>query len=126
MDKTYHYICLNAISPVGLSRFTERYEETSKLDEADIVLVRSAGAQLHADARSVLIILMLGVVHTGFAYCLYFSGMSTLPVQTVAILGYLEPVVSVLCSVAFLHEPLTPAGWVGAVLVLGAAVLSEL
>ena len=74
------------------------------------------------DLRSGLIVLMLGVIHTGVAYCLYFGGMATLPVQTIAILGYLEPVVSVLCSVIFLHEALGVAGWIGAVLILIAAV----
>ena len=89
------------------------------------VLIRNAGAPLHVDMRSVLIILVLGIVHTGIAYCLYFSGMGSLPVQTVAILGYLEPVVSVLCSVLFLHERMGVAGWIGAGMILGAAVVSE-
>lgn len=88
-------------------------------------LIKNRGAALEADARSVLIILMLGLVHTGVAYCLYFSGMGTLPVQTVAILGYLEPVVSVLCSAFFLREAMGAAGWTGAVMIIGAAVISE-
>ena len=89
------------------------------------VVVHNLGTVLTFDVRSVLIVLLLGVVHTGFAYCLYFSGMGSLPVQTVAILGYLEPVVSVLCSAFFLREPMNAAGWSGAVLIIGAAVLSE-
>lgn len=89
------------------------------------VLVRNWGNAPVPDARSVVIILILGLVHTGIAYCLYFSGMATLPVQTVAILGYLEPVVSVLCSAIFLHEAMGAAGWIGAVLIIGAAVISE-
>ena len=55
-----------------------------------------------------------------------FRGMAVLPVQTVAILGYLEPVVSVLCSFFFLREPLTLWGWGGAALVIAAAAVSEL
>ena len=90
------------------------------------VLVRNGWSWLHPDLRSAMIVIMLGIVHTGFAYCLYFSGMGTLPVQTVAILGYLEPVVSVLCSALILHEQMTILGWVGAVMIIGAAVLSEI
>ena len=90
------------------------------------VLIHNRGTAIHLDTRAILILAMLGVVHTGFAYCLYFSGLGSLPVQTVAILGYLEPVVSVLCSTLFLHERLSPLGWVGAALILGAAVASEL
>ena len=89
------------------------------------VLLKNHGAALEVDLRSVLIILTLGIVHTGIAYCFYFSGLGSLPVQTIAILGYLEPVVSVLCSAFFLREALGITGWIGAVLVLGAAVVSE-
>ncbi|MBQ9910685.1 MAG: EamA family transporter [Lachnospiraceae bacterium] len=89
------------------------------------VLIRNAGSALQPDLKSVLVVLMLGIVHTGFAYCLYFSGMGRLPVQTVAILGYLEPVVSVLCSVVFLNEHMGVPGWIGAALVIGAAIASE-
>ena len=89
------------------------------------VLIKNGGLPLPR-GRSLLIILMLGILQTGVAYCLYFSGMANLPVQSVAILGYLEPVVSVLCSVLFLREPLSVWGWIGAVLILAAAAVSEL
>ena len=89
------------------------------------VLIKNRGAALVWDLRSVLIVLLLGVVHTGVAYCLYFSGMGSLPIQTVAVLGYLEPVVSVLCSALFLREAMGIPGWIGAVLILGAALVSE-
>ena len=89
------------------------------------VIVHNRGTVLTFDLRSVLIILLLGVVHTGAAYCLYFSGMGNLPVQTVAILGYLEPVVSVVCSAFFLRERMTKWGWLGAFLVIAAAAVSE-
>ena len=90
------------------------------------VLVKNRGAELVWDGKSVALILVLGLVHTGVAYCLYFSGMATLPVQTVAVLGYLEPAVSVLCSAILLHEPMDFGGWIGAVLIIGAAILSEM
>ena len=90
------------------------------------VLVRDPGALPGIDLASWGIILMLGILHTGLAYCFYFGGMGSLPVQTVAILGYLEPVVSVLCSALFLREAMTPLGWVGTVLVLVSAAVSEL
>ncbi len=89
------------------------------------VLIKNGGLPLPS-GRALLIVLMLGIVQTGIAYCLYFRGMAVLPVQTVAILGYLEPVVSVLCSFFFLHEPLSVLGWVGAALVIAAAAVSEL
>lgn len=38
----YRYKCLNPIAEVGLKRFTEEYEQTDNMQEADAVLVRSA------------------------------------------------------------------------------------
>ena len=89
------------------------------------VLARNLGSAIQWNFRSVALILILGLVHTGVAYCLYFSSIATLPVQTVAILGYLEPLVSVLCSAVILREHMDVWGWLGAVLILGAAILSE-
>ncbi|MBQ6053079.1 MAG: EamA family transporter [Clostridia bacterium] len=97
----------------------------SALTVLPYVLIKNGGLPL-PDLKSGLIVLMLGVLQTGVAYCLYFSGMASLPVQSVAILGYLEPVVSVLCSVLFLREVLGLLGWAGALLVLAAAVISEI
>ena len=98
----------------------------SALTVLPYALLHNRGVELELTATSLLIIVVLGVVHTGIAYCFYFSGMGSLPVQTVAILGYLEPAVSVLCSAVLLHEALGIAGWIGALLIIGAALVSEL
>jgi RarD protein len=89
-------------------------------------LIHNRNVQLQFDTRSVLIILMLGLIHTGVAYCFYFSGLGSLSVQTIAVLGYLEPVVSVLCSALLLREHMSVLGWIGAVLIILAAVISEI
>jgi len=47
-------------------------------------------------------------------------------VQEIALLGYIEPVVSVLGSALVLNEPLGIAGAVGAALVIVAAAAGEL
>ena len=83
-------------------------------------------SDIAVDTGSVLIVLMLGILHTGVAYCLYFSGLGTLPVQTIAILGYLEPVVSVFCSALILREYMSVWGWLGAGMIIVSAVVSEL
>lgn len=90
------------------------------------VLFQQHGHSLSLDVRSVLLLLVLGIVHTGLAYIFYFTAMGSIPVQSVAILGYLEPVVAVLTSALVLREPITLIGIAGAALVLGAAVYSEL
>jgi len=70
-------------------------------------------------------LLVVGLVHTGFAYCLYFSSLKELPGQEAAILSYVDPLVAVLLSVAVLHEPMSLWQWVGGALILGFTIWNE-
>ena len=70
-------------------------------------------------------ILWLALLNTGIGCYFYFSSISRLPVQTVAVCGYLEPLSAVLFSVAFLKEIMLPVQWLGTVLIIGGAVWSE-
>ena len=76
-------------------------------------------------ATGLLCLVTVGVLHTGFAYYLYFSAMGELPSQTTALLGYLDPVSALFFSALLLDERLTPPQMVGAVLILGGAVFGE-
>ena len=76
-------------------------------------------------AESVLPIFVLGLLNTGIGCYLYFSSIGKIPVQTVAICGYLEPLSAVLFSVIFLREALLPLQIFGAFLIIGGAIFSE-
>lgn len=69
---------------------------------------------------------MLGVVNTGLGCLLYFSAVAKLPVQTVAVVGYLEPLSAVVFSVVLLGEAMTPVRLMGAALIIGGAIFCEL
>ena len=74
-----------------------------------------------------IVLLIVGFVHTGVTYCLYFSSLKELPGQQAAILSYIDPLVAVLVSALILHEtPLTPLQCVGGALLLGATLWNEL
>lgn len=68
-------------------------------------------------------ILFLGLINTGVGCYFYFSSIGALPVQTVAICGYLEPLSAVLFSVLLLNESMTLLQILGAGLIIGGAVL---
>lgn len=70
-------------------------------------------------------ILWLGFINTGISCYFYFSSIGRLPVQTVAICGYLEPLSAVLLSVVFLHESMLPVKILGTVLIVGGALFGE-
>lgn len=76
-------------------------------------------------AEAVVMLLIMGVVHTGIAYALYFTSIENLKTQTIAIFSYIDPVVSVSLSVLVLKEHMGILGYIGAVLILGAAIMSE-
>ena len=69
---------------------------------------------------------IVGIVHTGIAYALYFGGIKDVNAQTAAILSYLDPVLSILLSALILRERLDVFSIIGAVLILGSALYSEL
>ncbi len=89
-------------------------------------LIKNGGLPFPTDLTSILLLIVLGVLQTGFAYIFYFNGLASLPVQSVAILGYLEPLVTVITGVLILGQYISVWGIIGAVLILGAAVFSEL
>ncbi len=71
-------------------------------------------------------LLIVGLVHTGITYCLYFSAIKDLPGQETAILSYIDPLVAVVISVFILGEGITSLQMLGAVLILGFTVWNEL
>ena len=71
-------------------------------------------------------LLIVGLIHTGITYCMYFSALKELPGQEVAILSYIDPLVAVLVSVIWLHETMTLPQILGGLLILGFTLWSEL
>ena len=78
------------------------------------------------DPRTLLLLLTVGLVHTGITYVLYFGSMEHLRTQTVAILGYIDPVSALFFSAVLLKEPLSLYNIIGAVLIIGSALISEI
>ena len=81
--------------------------------------------ELALTAADIGLVLLVGIVHKGVTYALYFGSMQRLKAQTVAVLSYIDPVFALLLSAAVLHESLTPLGIVGAALIIGSAIISE-
>ena len=80
---------------------------------------------LQPTGTELVLLLILGVVHTGLAYALYFGSMEALSGQTVALYSYLDPIAAIFFSALLLGEGLTLRTALGAALVLGATLLGE-
>jgi len=80
---------------------------------------------LSVSSVSIPYILILGIVHTGIAYLLYFSSLQGLKGQTIAVLSYIDPVFAIIISAIILKEQLGVLQIIGGVLILGSSFLSE-
>jgi RarD protein len=72
-----------------------------------------------------ILILILGIIHTGIAYYLYFTSIRELEGQAVAIISYIDPISAVFFSVIFLSEAVTMRQLIGGILILGSTFFSE-
>ena len=73
-----------------------------------------------------IMLLIVGIVHTGITYTLYFGAIKDVNAQTAAILSYIDPVLSILLSALILRERLDIFSIIGAVMILGSSLYSEL
>lgn len=77
------------------------------------------------EGRTWILILIIGIVHTGIAYLLYFSSINNIRSQSVAILSYLDPIVAILTSFIFLQESMNLIQVLGGFLILSTAYINE-
>ena len=89
------------------------------------VLLTGELAEVSFTAQTLGMVLVVGIVHTGLAYALYFGSMEHLKAQTIAILSYIDPASALVFAAVFLHETMTLSMALGAVMILAAATVSE-
>ncbi|MFB0917723.1 MAG: EamA family transporter [Clostridiaceae bacterium] len=135
---TWGIICavLSAFSYAAMVIFNKKSEKVKGIENSTLQLFSALlivaifvgikqGYSMNIAAGDWIPILWLGFLNTGIACLLYFSSIGELPVQTVAISSYIEPVSAVFFSVTLLNEKLLPLQILGAVLVLGGAAYAE-
>lgn len=84
------------------------------------------GLNINVQTSDILPLIFLGLINTGIGCYLYFSSIGNIKVQSVAILGYIEPLSAVLFSVLFLKEKLVLIQIVGALFIIAGAICAEL
>jgi drug/metabolite transporter (DMT)-like permease len=128
---------LAAVMYATMVIFNKKGQQIQGLENTTIQLVSAfvlvaiysfikGGGMPTMNTESLLPILILGLINTGLGCYIYFNSLGQLPVQTVSILGYLEPLSALLFSALVLHETLTPIQLIGAACILGGAALGEL
>lgn len=92
---------------------------------APYVAMTSGSTLSSLNTNGWICLIIVGVIHTGITYCLYFSALKDVSGQEAAILSYIDPLVAVVISVAILQEPLTLPQAIGGLLILGFTLWNE-
>lgn len=90
-----------------------------------VIFAEEVTIQSHTTV-GIILLLCVGVIHTGIAYLLYFGAVKELPAQTVAIFGYIDPVVAIILSVLILRQIPDMYEIIGAILILASTFVSEI
>ncbi|MEE0944623.1 MAG: DMT family transporter [Clostridia bacterium] len=90
------------------------------------VLLTGDFSAVSLTGKETVLLVVVGIVHTGIAYALYFGAVKSLKAQTAAIYSYIDPVFAIILSALFLNEPMSIMAALGAVLILGSTLVSEL
>ena len=114
------------LSPIGAYDKTLCQLGAASIVVAPYILLSGGIGFAEMSALGWVMLIVVGIVHTGIAYALYFGGIRDVNAQTAAILSYLDPVLSIILSALILRERLDVFSILGAVLILGSALYSEL
>lgn len=127
---------VSALLYAALIGFNKRITRTSGMQTAAIELVVATFVTFayalcvsglpHVAESDMPYIAAIGIINTGLAYLLYFSGIQKLSGQSVALISYIDPVSALCFSALLLHEALTPVQLLGAVLIIGGALFGEI
>lgn len=90
------------------------------------VLLTSGITLGNMDAPGWVNLLIVGFLHTGITYCMYFTALKNVTGQQVSILSYIDPLVAVVISVTVLGETMTPLQLAGGILILGFTLWNEI
>ena len=127
---------ISALFYAALIIFNKRITRTSGMQTAAIELdvavivtlvytLCTAGLP-HVTGSDIPYVAAIGLINTGLAYLLYFTGLQRLSAQSVALISYLDPVSALCFSALLLHEVMSPVQLLGAVLIIGGAMFGEM
>ena len=89
------------------------------------VFIINGDSLILPDKKSIILTLIVGFIHTGFACLLYFSSLPKLPTTNIAFLGYIDPISALIFANIFLDEKLGLIQIIGAFLIIGSALLNS-
>ncbi len=90
------------------------------------VLLTTGINLLSMNTMSWINLLIIGIIHTGITYCLYFSALKELPGQEAAILSYVDPIIAIIISFTIFSETMTILQIIGGLLIIAFTIINEI
>ncbi|MBL4932880.1 DMT family transporter [Clostridium paridis] len=87
-----------------------------------IILYR--GEYTITSTKTLVYLLVVGIIHTGLAYILYFTSLKSLATEKIAILSYIDPVSSVIYGFLLLGEGVSIKTIIGGILILSTGIIN--
>ncbi|MNO17520.1 aromatic amino acid exporter [compost metagenome] len=75
--------------------------------------------------KTLILMILLGILHGGVGFYLFFAGMKGLKAQSIAVLSYVDPLTSLLISALIIKEKMTFLQLIGAALLLSSIWIGE-
>ncbi|MFB8374560.1 DMT family transporter [Paenibacillus taichungensis] len=75
--------------------------------------------------RPIFVIFLLGILHGGIGFYMFFTGMKGLKAQSIAVLSYVDPLTSLMISAFIIREGMTVQQLIGAAFLLGSIWIGE-
>ena len=89
------------------------------------VLINGGFNVSQLDSQSLILLIIVGVVHTGIGYLIYFGAFQKLSGQTIAAFSYIDPISAIILSSLLLTEKMSGLQIIGGILILGSTYISE-
>ncbi|MCK4259152.1 MAG: EamA family transporter [Halanaerobiales bacterium] len=90
---------------------------------ASILFFPQVLGQLIVSSKSLIMLLIIGIIHTAFALTIYYEGIKMIKVQHVGVLGYLDPLSAILFAFFLLGEIPGFSSLLGGILIIFSSFL---
>ncbi len=104
----------------GISAFDRTFFQLliAGLTVVPYMLICEDWGGIKLEPTGIILLIVVGLLHTGVAYLLYFGAVAHTPAQTVGLLSYIDPVVAIFISAVILKEQPDIYTIIGAALIL--------
>ncbi|HHT97534.1 MAG TPA: EamA family transporter [Clostridiales bacterium] len=89
------------------------------------VIIKNDKIFIDLNKNDIILVVVIGVIHTGIACYFYFDAIQKLPGQTIAILSYIDPLSALIFAAIFLSERMTIPQMIGALLIIGGNLIGQ-